>query len=274
MFVIKLIIIVLLLIFRPTNWFIASILITMNSIIVFGGKQLCSIIFNLFEMSDNYILQTISFFLYASYYFCNILKIYVYIYYNIIRKYKLVKLFENSVYFMYDYINNLDKQFKSYIVNKFFIYIKNFSESTIKHLKSNPALVQECLNKSGKSSINANMVLSFIPNNLNFQENINKEINNNQIQYNNITINNIFQSDTYDLINKLIKYLDILKTSNNDNNISDIISIMRNEIVKFLVKNKNNIERTTTKNKKINKKNNLILIQNIKNNLNECETSD
>jgi hypothetical protein len=166
MLIVKLILIFSLLLFRPTNWFIANFLILFNPLILIVGKQLLFSLADGLYNSNNQMFVFIGYMMFVLYKLCNFLYTQIAsnvpIMYGKIKEYEPIKTIDNGCHIVYKYVDTTNQNFKSYIITKITNGATNLSKQTIYHLQSNPDLLQQIINKSGHN-IDANIILSLLP---------------------------------------------------------------------------------------------------------------
>jgi hypothetical protein len=163
MLVIKFILFFILLIFRPTNWYIGFALIYFNPLI---NLLFAKCLENQFGVgSDNiflHIIGTILSLVYVIYGFAvkNTIELY-----ETHKDHPKIKIVSENVLNVYHKIQNVDQAIDNYFIEKAKNASKQMSREMIRQIKSNPKILQSVLDKMGKSNINANLLTALIPEN-------------------------------------------------------------------------------------------------------------
>jgi hypothetical protein len=170
MLVFKFILFFILLIFRPTNWYIGFALIYFNPLI---NLLFAKCLENQFGVgSDNiflHIIGTILSLVYVFYGFAvkNTIELY-----ERNKEHPKIKIVSENVLNVYHKIQNADQAIDNYFIEKAKNASKQMSREMIRQIKSNPKILQSALNKMGKGDINANLITALIPDNFDSMTNM------------------------------------------------------------------------------------------------------
>jgi len=151
MLIIKLILVLILFIFRPSNWFITNCLLIFNPIVIpvvkYSYLQLMNHCSNIHSESNNIIYGSISQIMMVIYMFVTMITLYFTTFIEFARTFKIVQKTEECALVVYNKINNIDQRCKNWINLKMMNIAKNMGEQAINHLKNNPNLALDALNK-------------------------------------------------------------------------------------------------------------------------------
>jgi hypothetical protein len=163
MLVIKFILFFILLIFRPTNWYIGFALIYFNPLI---NLLFAKCLENQFGVgSDNIFLHIIGTILSLVYVIYGLAVKNTIELYETHKDHPKIKIVSENVLNVYHKIQNADQAIDNYFIEKAKNASKQMSKKMIRQIKSNPEILQSVLDKMGKGEINAKLITNLIPEN-------------------------------------------------------------------------------------------------------------
>jgi hypothetical protein len=185
MLVIKFILFFILLIFRPTNWYIGFALIYFNPLI---NLLFAKCLENQFGVgSDNIFLHIIGTILSLVYVIYGLAVKNTIELYETHKDHPKIKNVSENVLNVYHKIQNADQAIDNYFIEKAKNASKQMSKKMIRQIKSNPEILQSVLDKMGKGEINAKLITNLIPENFDsmtdmpvIQPTVSEQIGNNE----------------------------------------------------------------------------------------------